>query len=151
MWASDASAILVKWRAQLVACPSLSDIGMVEANFHYPNVDLEKSTYPLSLLGETPHRRFRYAEGARGLIAVTLLAKLYLKLEDASTDTASTIETLGRNVVADLWDQPYGLAWKDIETGLASEPTAAQRANGENTGVVFRSILITANVGLDRQ
>lgn len=146
MWSPASSAILVQWRTQLMACPSL--LAITEPQYHYPTFDFQKDPLPAVLLGETNHRRVRYAEGANGLIGFTLLAKFHFKVE--GTQTAADMETLARTVTKELWDQFYGLAWKDIDTNLSSDPTPAMRADGEQTGVVYRSFLLTANVGLDR-
>lgn len=150
MWSPDASAILIKWKAQLLVCQAIIDLGILDANVHYPNFDFEQDTLPCLLVGETNHRRFRYAEGAAGLINFDCLAKLYLKV--GSGQDAGTIETIGRDINLQLWNQFYGMAWRDIDVKLSSEPTAAQRADGDKIpNMSYRAILITANIGLDRK
>src|SRR6185369_1458517 len=101
MWSPDASAILLNWRTQLLACSTLSSANFVQNSFHYPNFYFEKDGLPAILVGEKNHRRTRYAEGAAGLISFDVIAKIYLPT--GSDEDAGTIETMARDVVLDLW------------------------------------------------
>lgn len=150
MWSPDATAILLQWRTQLLACPTVVTAGILSPNIHYPNFDFEQDDIPAILVGEKNHRRFRYAEGAAGLISFDTIAKIYLPVGGGKD--GGTIEKMARDIVLDLWNQFYGFAWRDIDTNLSSEPTPAQRADGSNiANMSYRAILITANIGLDRK
>jgi len=149
VWA-NASAIMVQWRAQILACPSVIAIGVTSSNIHYPQLDLGGGdALPAVKLVDPAHSRTRHAEGAVGLAQLSLSAHFYVGLTTAVD--AGFLETFARDVVQELWEQYYGFAWRDISTALASDPTPGQRAAGEEIPeVLFRGVSILADVGLDR-
>jgi hypothetical protein len=49
VWSTDASAILLQWRTQLLACPTVTTLGIPQDNLHYPNFDITKEPLPAAV------------------------------------------------------------------------------------------------------
>lgn len=158
------TAILTAWRAVLMLSPTIIAAGNQAAQFNYPNVDLSPGAnngagpiWPAYLLAEIVGKRARIADGARGLRAGQLVFTAYLPL--STFPTAADCETFIRAVDTDIWDPTLTNvtnvpAFVDTSTGLASDPTSAQRAAGDDIvgspSTTFRTITLTADCGLSR-
>jgi len=151
---SNASPVLIQFRAQLLLSPTILAVPMVQAEFHYPAFGpsgTTPETMPACLLQETPQERERYAEGALPLVSGTLKAAFFFG--EATSLDSGAMEAFARDVIKDLALQSAsgGISFRSFSTSLSSDPKPAARAAGETSAVnLYRSVTITANYGLSR-
>jgi len=148
---TNPSAVIIKWREQLLACAVVDDL-YDEEDFHYPQFAPSGETPDdilAVLLQESAHNRERIGEGMLPLVGGTLKAQFYLP-EDVAND-AGYMETFSRTVIAQLGAQYSGIAFREFDVALSSEPKPAARASGANTtSNLYRTVTITAMYGLSR-
>jgi hypothetical protein len=143
--------MLTQFRLQLVACASATSAGIVEANVHYPGASLETNgaatadPYPIAVIAELSTARQRYAVGAIPIMSGTLQVTIH----DNGTDS-SAMETLARNIVAELAAQTPGIPFSNFRVELSSNPMEGERATAEDAGATPPfSIQIQADYGLN--
>lgn len=139
----NAPAIVTQWRDQVVACATVTAAGIVSARAH-TTLAIQTDTLPAVVMAETAISRERYAEGAGGLPSGTLTAVFYLP--SSAYSDAGSVETFARAVVKELLEQPTVIPFREVHSGLCSDPTPGARAAGGNSD--FRTIDITATYGL---
>jgi hypothetical protein len=142
VWLNPPPTVL-QWRTQLLASPTLqgSPWNMVTGSFHYPTLNPTQANplvpapdqMPCMVLSEEEQERLRYAEGTIGLISGTLIATLYVASTQEGGADAGTLETLLRQVMIDLELQYYGFNFLRMRTKLASNPSPAMQAAGQDT------------------
>jgi hypothetical protein len=151
---SNPSAVITQWRDQLLLCPVVIAVPIVQADVHYPAFaggDAEfPDSLPCILVQEAPQSRVRYAEGAIPLISGNLRANFYFPLSIAVS--AGFCETFARQVLLELGQQfNSGLAFSDFETILSSDPRPGARASGEDSSTnTYRAVTISVRYGLSR-
>lgn len=140
-------------RDMLLACSSVTGAGITTDKIWYPSAVAESDdatavdAMPRVVLGEEDFTRNRYAEGARGLAAGSLVINIQAELGTGA------LETLARSICDDLelLSHSQGLANLRCRTGLSSDPDQAMVAADSSTGDTsssFASIVITAEYGL---
>lgn len=144
--------IVEQFRAQLEDCPCLVAIGMTQSRFHYPSADPtgdNADPMPFCVIADLNTRRTRYAEGTIPLVSGTLAATIYV--DEDSLNNVGDLETLGRQLLIELGQQFYGIPFKELEVGLASDLSPGQRSVGEDTNQgAYRTIQIKCPYGLNR-
>ncbi len=149
MWSTPPAAI-DSLRTMLLASSSATSAGLTSGHFHYPSADFvgENSgatpdSLPGAVLFQETMRREVYAAGAAGLAGGTLRVEIYM------SGSPGTVETAGQAILADLLANDTGLAIRDGECSVASDPMPGQRA-ANSTGIVtsYRCIVLTLNYGL---
>lgn len=137
-------AVVTQWRDQLLACASVASAGIVSARAHYPALAVQTDTLPAVVVADTNPRRDRYAEGSTGLPSGNLVATFYLPT--SSYTDAGSVESFASAVIKELMAQSTIIPFRDVSSGLASDPTPGARAAGGNAD--HRTITITATYGL---
>ena len=135
---TNAPAIVTQLSTQLAACASWP--GASAANHWYPKVAWASATLPLAVLEEESNTSNPYAAGANGLLGGTLR----ITIHTATTSDAGTVESLARTLLKELLAQDPGIVFRSGDTGLCSDPTAAEGA----TDTATIRVAITLTYGL---
>lgn len=149
---SNPPPTVTQFRTQLLLCPALVALGATVDRFHYPSAVPSGDNYdqmPFLVLADLNTKRTRYAEGTIPLVSGVLAATIYV--DEDTLNNVGGLETLARQVLIELGQQQFGIAFREFDVGLASDLSPGQRAAGEDTTQgAYRTIQITCPYGLNR-
>jgi hypothetical protein len=133
MTLTNPTAFITQLDTQFRACASWT--GTTQT--WYPTAP-DGSTLPFAVYDATSSRT-QYAEGAIGLPSTQFNIQITAVL------TVGQMETLGENIVKELFSQFTGLPFRDINYSLSSDLGAAEVAGGETS----RTIVISGSAGIN--